>query len=94
MPKSTQKAKKPMHEVDVHGCIKKAGHSYVTIADHFKISQTTVRNVSRGKQKSHRVATYIAQLINKPIDDIWPDVYDYQPRESFKERCENARAVA
>ncbi|NOR69987.1 MAG: hypothetical protein GQ532_09905 [Methylomarinum sp.] len=94
MPTSTQKAKKGMDQHDILACIKKKKSSYAKIAIALDVHQTSVRSVAIGKGESHRIATHIAKLIGKPIDDIWPGRYNYQPRDSYKDRCENARAVA
>ncbi|MFZ2452599.1 MAG: helix-turn-helix domain-containing protein [Methylovulum miyakonense] len=85
-----QKKKKPkegLHPALILAALKMEGHSYVTIANHFSISTTAIENVVKGKTKSLRTAKYIATLINKPLDDIWPGQYDYEQRPTFKERC-------
>ncbi len=92
MPNSRKKAKEPMHPADINAELKKADSSQAEISRHFGISDTSVSAVIKGRQKNHRVAKYISQIIKKPIDDIWPGCYNYAPRESYKERCQ--RAVA
>lgn len=88
------KKTKPMHEADIQASIKKADYSYRKLAAELEVSATSIRDVVRNATQSHRIATHISTLINKPIDDIWPDTYNYTPRGSFKERCDNAKAVA
>ncbi len=90
MPTSNKKTKENMHPADINCALIKAGLNHKKIATHFDISSTTVRNVILGKVKVHRVATYIAEKSGYAIDDIWPDQYNYTPRETFKERCERA----
>lgn len=93
MPISTKNAKNAkigMSHHDILANIKKQNSSYSSIAKHFDIEPTSVRSVATGKTDSHRIAIYISQLINIPLDDIWPDRYTYTPRPSFKERCDNA----
>lgn len=92
MAHPTKKTNPGMHPADVLASLKKVGQSYAKIALHFEISQTSVQHIAKGRQKSYRVANYIAQLIDKPMNEIWPDTYDYEPRPSFKERCERSAA--
>ena len=84
--------KENMHPADINCALIKAGLNHKKIANRFGISSSTVRHIITGRAKSWRVAHYIAEQSGYSIDEIWPDQYHYEPRETFKERCERCSA--
>lgn len=43
------------------------------IAAELQLSRTTVTQVIRGTGRSARVESYISELIEKPVEEIWPN---------------------
>lgn len=65
----------PMHPADIQSELKKAGLTQRYIADELAISEVTVSTVISGRVTSKRIASFIAEKINKDIDVIWPGRY-------------------
>ena len=64
-----------MHPADIQCALKKKGVCMADIATALEVSSVSVSNVVAGKTKSRKIASAIAKVIDKPIDDIWPGVY-------------------
>ncbi len=64
-----------MHPEQIKAEIRMRGTTPAAIADSLKLSRMTVSNVIHSRSKSRRVATAIARLIKKPIEQIWPERY-------------------
>lgn len=44
------------------------------VARALAVSEASVSLVVSGISRSHRIQSYIAQLLNRPMDEIWPKV--------------------
>lgn len=65
-----------MHHEDIKAEMRKRGVTPADLAAHLEVSQNTVSRVIRGLGTSRRVADAIAKLIEKPVKEIWPGVYE------------------
>lgn len=64
-----------MHPADITAGLKKAGSSQVSVARALGITQQVVCQVIAGRKNSFRTATFIASMLGRSIDDIWPGRY-------------------
>lgn len=60
-----------MHPEQIKAEIRKAGFTQIVIAEELEVSGVTVSQVIRGFTNSNRIKNRIAQIINKPVDEIW-----------------------
>lgn len=60
---------------DIYYAISKAGTGTAAIAKTLRVSHQSVCEVVRGKSKSRRIATHIAGLIGRSLDELWPGRY-------------------
>lgn len=77
-----------MHPADIQAAIKKRGYTPADIARHLKVSRSAVSAVIYG-HPSRRIATTIAKLIGRPVDELWPGQY---PDEALR-KARAARRV-
>jgi len=63
--------KKPMSPKEIKKAIAIAGYSQVDIAVDCEVSASFVNRVINGKATSHRVCCYIAEMINRQVDEVW-----------------------
>lgn len=77
-----------MHHEQIKAELRIAGTSPAMLADELGISQSSISAVVRGVQRSQRVMGRIAQIIEKPVDEIWP------PKPSTGLRRQKSKAVA
>lgn len=68
------------------------GKTLVDVARETGVSPAFVSSVLRGK-RGHYVARHISKLTGVPLDDLWPGVYGYTPRERYLERNTERRAA-
>lgn len=68
-----------MHPADIKASLQKAGKPAVRIAEELGINRSCVTRVIRG-QTSRRVATRIAEVVGKPVSEIWPGKYESAKR--------------
>lgn len=60
-----------MHPADIKSELAKKDFTAAIIADELGVSRTAVSSVISGRSKSARIAKRIAEIIGKPIDEIW-----------------------
>lgn len=60
-----------MHPEQVKAEVRKAGFTQIAIAEELGVTGTTVSQVIRGVTNSARIKNRIAQIINKPVNQIW-----------------------
>lgn len=68
------------------------GKTLVDVARETGVSPAFVSSVLRGKKGNH-VARHISRLTGIPLDELWPGVYGYTPRERYCERNTERRAA-
>jgi len=56
--------------------LEKAGVTQVALARRLHVRQPTVSCVMRGKATSRRIAKAIANVVGKPLSELWPGKYD------------------
>lgn len=65
------------------------GTTPAAMADQLSLSRMTVSNVIHGRSISRRVANAIADLIEQPVNRIWPG--QYEPHRSNKLKREGQK---
>lgn len=61
--------------------LRKRGYTQAALAKLIGVSHSTVNNVLHGRATSHPVAEKVAELLGKPIQELFPDRYVYRPRK-------------
>lgn len=61
-----------MHAEEIKAAIRMSGTTPAVIADELDVSRTTMSTVIHGRCVSARVMQRIADVIGKPVEDIWP----------------------
>ncbi|MGB8517263.1 MAG: helix-turn-helix domain-containing protein [Gallionella sp.] len=56
------------------------GKSQAQLARELGVSGGVINNVIHDRITSFAVATYIANLLNSKVDELWPDRYVFKPR--------------
>lgn len=64
---------------EIDEALEHKGLNRAAIARNLNVSQTTVSNVARGKQTSHRIQTAIAEAVHKDVKEVFPTRYVYGP---------------
>ena len=64
------------HPADIQAELKKRGLSQSHIADVLNVSNQSVARIIYGRDKSKRIATYISDVIETPVEEIWPGQYN------------------
>lgn len=64
-----------MHPADISAALKKLLVSHTSIARHFDITPTGVRNVIAGRYRSQRIEQRIAEIVGLPLNQLWPQWY-------------------
>lgn len=85
MPKTPPK-QQGIDPEDIKSELRKLKITMRAIAASLDCSENSVRLVIHNQQQSKRIATHVANLIGKPIDEIWPNQYNYEQRPSYKQR--------
>lgn len=65
-----------MHVADIKAELEKRGYSQTRLAKELGLHVSHVHQVIHGTAVSLRVAKRIGQIIDRPLRDIWPGVYD------------------
>lgn len=60
--------------------LRKRGYTQAALAKLIGVHHATVNNVLHGRHPSHRVAEKVAELIGRPIQELFPGRYVYRPR--------------
>jgi lambda repressor-like predicted transcriptional regulator len=64
-----------MHPEQIKAELRMRGTSASGVADSMNRSRAVVSNVIHSRTKSRRIATLIAAIIERSVDDIWPGRY-------------------
>ena len=65
-----------MHPADILASLKKKSSSVTAVADQLSVHPATVSKVISGRATSRRVAAAVAQIVGKPLSQLWPGRYD------------------
>jgi transcriptional regulator with XRE-family HTH domain len=63
--------KKPMTPEEINRALAAEGYSQAEIADDLEVSRSLVSQVVRNASSSHRVRCYIADKINRSVDEVF-----------------------
>lgn len=69
-----------MDALDISYRLRRLGKTQSQIALELGVRQGVVSNVIHDRATAHRVATYIAQLLECRVEDLWPARYCFKPR--------------
>ena len=61
--------------------LRKRGYTQAAFAKLIGVSHSTVNNVLHGRATSHPVAEKVAELLGRPMQELFPDRYIYRPRK-------------
>ena len=64
-----------MHHEDIKAAMRKQGITQADLARHLKVTEQAISNVLRGSVTSERIASAVSKLINRPVNEIWPERY-------------------
>lgn len=67
-----------MHPIDIQYALKKRGITLTDIGNAVGVTKCTVSNVVHGRTKSLRIATAIAKLTGRSLDELFPGQYPDQ----------------
>lgn len=67
-----------MHPADIQSALKKRGITLTDIGNSIGVSKCSISNVMHGRTKSLRVATAIAKLTGRSLDELFPGQYPDQ----------------
>lgn len=62
-----------MHPEDIKAAMRKAGVTQAALADELEVAKSSVAQVIAGSIRSARIQVRIAEIISKPIEEIWPN---------------------
>ena len=64
-----------MHPEQIKAELRMRGTSASEVADAMNRSRAVVSNVIHSRTKSRRIATLVAAIIERPLEEIWPGRY-------------------
>ena len=70
----------PMDAIDISYRLKRLGKTQSQIARELGVRQGVVSNVIHNRATAHGVASYIADLLEMRVEDLWPERYRFKPR--------------
>ncbi|WP_017327387.1 helix-turn-helix domain-containing protein [Synechococcus sp. PCC 7336] len=70
-----------MNPIDIKAELRKAGYTQTDVAQLLNCTPQTVWNVISRRDRSRRVEEKIAELIDRPLWEVWPDSYPQAPKE-------------
>ena len=62
-----------MHPEQIKAAMRMAGVSPSALCDELAVARSTMSQVISGHSKSQRIQCRIAQIIGKPVSEIWPN---------------------
>jgi transcriptional regulator with XRE-family HTH domain len=60
-----------MTPIQIKHALEQAGYTQTKIADECNVSKPLVNKVIKNTATSHRVRCYIAQVIKRPVEQVW-----------------------
>lgn len=61
-----------MHPEEIKAAMRMAGTTPAMAADALEVAGSTISQVISGRVRSARIQSYIANIIQQPVDRIWP----------------------
>ena len=81
-----------MHHADIKAALEKRGYSLTAVAEMEGVTRSFVSQVVRGATGA-RIAARIADLLEVPIQKLWPNRYNAPPRDRYRDRNTERRAA-
>jgi len=85
---------KNVDAIEITYRLKRLGKTQTQIARELGIGQGVVSNVIHDRATAHAVASYIAELLGSPIEELWPERYRFRPRGPAPNRGQGTRNSA
>ncbi len=70
----------PPSGIEISYRLRTLGWTQSNLARELNVSSGMVNNVIHNRVTCHRVAVRIAELLNLPMQVLWPGRYEYKPR--------------
>ena len=80
-----------MHYADIIAALTKAGFTLTRVAREEGVSTTAVSAVVRDRERSIYIATRIAAIVGRPLDELWPGAYN-RARPRYRDRIDRQAA--
>ena len=64
-----------MHPERIRAELRIKGVTFASLADELEVSMASVSNAVRGRSRSARIARRISQILEIPVDRLWPGAY-------------------
>lgn len=61
-----------MHPEDIKAALRKAGKTQAVLAEELEVARSSVAQAIAGSIRSARIQARIAEVIGKPVKEIWP----------------------
>ncbi len=75
-----------MHPEQIKADMRIRGTSPSALADAMDKSRMAVSNVIHGRIKSRAIASRIARVVGKSLDELWPGAYDKPAKKKQRRR--------
>ncbi len=62
-----------MHPEEIKAAMRMKGFTQAVIADELEVAQSSVAQTIAGRIRSSRIQQRIAQIIGRPVAEIWPN---------------------
>ncbi len=69
-----------MDAVEIIYQLRKRGKTQSALARDLSVSASVVNNVIHNRATCHSVASHIADLLQLPLTELWPERYIFKPR--------------
>ena len=69
-----------MDAVEIIYQLRKRGKTQSALARDLSVSASVVNNVIHNRSTCHAVAAHIANLLQLPLTEVWPERYVFKPR--------------
>jgi lambda repressor-like predicted transcriptional regulator len=74
-----------MDALEITYLLRRAGKTQRQVALDLGVATGVVNNVIHDRITAYGVASHIAQLIGKEVEELWPDRYRFKPRRTRRD---------
>jgi lambda repressor-like predicted transcriptional regulator len=78
----SQRSEVVMDALEINYRLRRLGKSQTRLAHDLGVSPGIVNNVIHDRSTCFQVAEYIAELLGKSVNELWPERYVFKPRPS------------
>lgn len=62
-----------MHPEDINAALRKTGNTQAMLADELEVARSSIHDVIHGRKRSARIQARIAEIIGRPVSEIWEE---------------------